>query len=169
MTGHGEEDAPDDDDASTWHGLDEAQVRMHVRDLVLTLCSGEVEDGDRLTRQLVRLRQLVQEEIGAGMAPIVRRHLEYNDTGVRADAQRLADEVNRELAELGLSISRRGSGIPARLAVARDRPNESVSWLQLEPLDRANGGAPHRLPHPMFERIDLIPEPVRETANRRER
>lgn len=169
MTDPEDEESQAHDD--TWHGLDEAQLRLLIRKTVGDIRDHELDSHSRLVRQLVRVRQIVQEELATAFQRDFNFSLEYQGTSDRAACERLAESTNQDLADLGLAVSGGAAGFHAQLGVALTPPAPSQSWLQLEGIGAASGRTPRRLPSPLLEKLTLVPEPSRPATapNRGER
>jgi|GEM_PF-2905311 len=158
-----DEDSAENRD-ETWHGLDEAQLRMSVRELVSGIAEQELDNRPRMIRQLARVREVVQEEIATAAQSDLNLYVEYQDTSSAAACARLADDVNKELAALGIAFAHPLTGAAAQLGVSRVPPTDAQSWLQIEALDPSTS-TPYRLASPNLEKLSLRPEPTRSTTH----
>lgn len=144
---------------STWHGLDEGQQRLELRNQIRSIVSSEVEDDARMIRQLTKLKAMVGEEIASGVTTHFNDRLRVGNHVDRASSMEFASIFNQALSDLGLVVSYPSVGFPAKLGVAATPPASRLeSWLQLEPVDPASKDPPYRLPR-SFERFQVIPTP----------
>jgi hypothetical protein len=146
---------------STWHGLDEGPVRLYIRDLVKGMELHATDSYSKFVRQLTKLHVVVQEETAAALRLNVNLKIEYADKTTFATCKKLAEDISRDLAGLGLAMHYSKAGPEAvRLAVSSVPPGASQSWLQLEPIDPTSRQRTYRLPSAFMDKLDLVVAPI---------
>lgn len=160
MTEHKEEWPKDE-----WHELDQASVRKSLQDIIRDM-PGDYGD---LRFALKQLLTITSEEIADALVGDLNRFMEYHPKKSLQDARSLVEEVERDLAGLGLVIQHPITKEPARLTVAATPPTKDTQgWIQVEALNSASKTPPMRLGD-VLPRLDIMPEPPRPTLPNRPR
>lgn len=139
------EDEPDE-----WSDLDRVALRKNVHELIQEMPG----DYESLIAAMQDFDHIAKSEMAIGLTSLINLVIERHPKSTRADARRLADRLNDDLASLGLCIEHPETGEQCRLSIApTPAARDDQSWLQLEPL--AGRMAPTRLatPTPMLRAV----------------
>lgn len=146
-----------------WGELDETSVRKSLRDVFEDM----PDDYDRHAAALKTFRRIVHEELARAYSESLGVRLIAESKDTRADAQALADAVNSDLADLGLSIRHPESGDPSRFVLASSPPSGlSESWLALQSVNSTTRPGKLRLARPV-PALELMPTPLPPTPPHR--
>ena len=124
-----------------WSEMDEIGFRRSLRVRLSSL--PDMDTHEQRMGVLSQMVDIVREEIAHMLPREIYERTSGQDTG--AEAMEAAEEVNRDLARLGLALKHPLTGVPSRFGIATTRQPDK-RWFQIEPLSSTDRSPPYPVP-----------------------